>query len=47
MNYPEEKAMAYYNKTLRLFIAGLILAFIGILIVVIEGFIRNRVWEMG
>ena len=47
MNYPEEKAVAYYKKTLRLFVIGLIVAFIGILIVVIEGFVRNRVWGMG
>ena len=45
MNYPHEKAAAYYKKTLRLFISGLVVAFIGILIVVMEGFIRNRVWD--
>ena len=46
MNYPRDKPEAYYRKTLRLFILGLVVAFTGILIVIFESFIRHRVWEM-
>lgn len=46
MKYPAHKAEAYYQRTLGLFIIGLVIAFLGILTVVVESFIRNRVWEM-
>jgi hypothetical protein len=44
MNYPAEKADAYYKTTLRLFVAGLLVAYIGIVTVVVESFFWNRIW---
>ena len=41
MNYPREKAAAYYKKTLQLFITGIGTAFLAIIIVLIKSFVTH------
>jgi uncharacterized membrane protein YqhA len=42
MDYPKENAQAYYKKTLVLFVTGIGIAFLAIIITMIESFIINR-----
>lgn len=41
IRYPRQKAQAYYQTTLWLFIAGLVSVFLGIIIVMIHSFFLN------
>ena len=42
MSYPKDKAEAYYQKTLLLFITGIGIVFMSIIMVMIESFIIHR-----
>jgi len=41
MNYPKDKAEAYYQKTLNYFLAGLSISFIGVMIDVFASFMTD------
>jgi hypothetical protein len=41
MKYPKEKAEIYYNKTLQLFIAGVSIAFFGVMIDMFANFMME------
>ena len=40
-NYPQEKTGAYYQKTLKIFILGLSIAFIGVLVSIFQTIISH------
>jgi hypothetical protein len=42
MNYPRDKANAYYKKTLIYFIAGIAISFMSILIILVESFMIHK-----
>jgi len=42
INYPRDKYVSFYKKTLVLFISGVTIDFLSIVIIRIEGFIKNR-----
>ena len=40
-NYPESEVVAYYKTTLRLFISGVSLAFLGVLLSIIQTILNH------
>ena len=42
MDYPKNNVSSYYKKTLRYFIAGIVLSFLSIFVVLVESFIINQ-----
>jgi Na+/melibiose symporter-like transporter len=40
INYPKEHIEIYYNKTLSVFIAGIVVSFIGVLIKMVQTFLN-------
>jgi hypothetical protein len=42
MEYPKDKAEAYYKKTLLLFLTGISITFLAVVIVMVESYIKHN-----